>query len=96
MNIFKIFAGISKKDIKIVILQRGWVFIGQWFQKGSNCWLENAYCIRKWGTTKGLGQLAMEGKLNDTELDKTPTVRFHELTVIATINCDEGKWKELV
>ena len=82
--------------IKIVILQRGWVFIGRFKKIGSQCKLHNAYCIRRWGTSEGLGELAFKGKLNDTILEKTPPVKFHELTVIATIDCVEEKWKDLI
>ena len=45
------------KDIRIVILQRGWVAVGRFSQSGSDCILEQASIIRKWGTTKGLGEI---------------------------------------
>lgn len=80
--------------IRIVILQRGWVAIGRYSQNGSNCKLNNAYIIRRWGTTEGLGQLAVKGPLADTKLEPTPEISFHELTVIATIQCEEKAWKE--
>lgn len=79
--------------LKIVILQRGWIFIGKYFEEGNNCWLEDASCIRNWGTTKGLGELAGEGKKEGTKLDPTPIVRFHKLGVVATIDCNEKVWK---
>lgn len=78
--------------IKIVILQRGWVMIGHFSQEGTKCRLDNAAVIRKWGTTKGLGEIADGGPTKDTVLDKTPPVEFHELTVIATIQCRAEKW----
>ena len=77
----------------IVILQRGWVFVGDLFKKGHDCRLENASVVRIWGTKKGLGEIAKDGPKSETILDPTPVVSFHELTVIATINCEEGKWK---
>ena len=78
---------------KIVILQRGWVVVGKFYQSGSNCWIENGYVIRKWGTTKGLGELAIKGKLSDTILDPVPKTEFHQLTIVAAILCDQEKWK---
>ncbi len=42
-------------DLKIVVLQRGWVMIGKFERNGSECKLHNASVIRCWGTTKGLG-----------------------------------------
>ncbi len=77
--------------IKIVILQRGWVFVGRFAQQGDKCTLENASCIRQWGTTKGLGEL-VEGPTKNTVLDNAGTVRFHENGVICMIDVNEEKW----
>lgn len=80
-------------EIKIVILQRGWVMIGKFERKGSDCKLHNAAVIRKWGTTNGLPELC-NGKLPGTVLDKcNGTVEFDYLTVIATISVKEEKWE---
>lgn len=78
--------------IRIVILQRGWVMAGYYTKDGSDCKLEKANVIRIWGTTKGLGEIAEGGPTSSTKLDKCSIVRFHELTVIATIDCVEEKW----
>ena len=79
---------------KIVILQRGWVMIGNLERTGSDCKLHNAAVIRNWGTTKGLGELALEGPKKDTKLDKCGgLVEFDSLTVVATISCEESKWR---
>mgnify|MGYP001562464752 CR=1 FL=1 len=78
--------------IRIVILQRGWVAVGYFSQDGANCTLEKAAHIRIWGTTRGLGEIAMCGPTSRTVLDPAPTIRFHELTVIATLDCVEEKW----
>ena len=79
-------------DIKIVILQRGWIKVGRFYQDGVNCRLENCATIRSWGTTKGLGEIAFGGPTSKTVLDPEPTCRFHELTIIATLDCVEDKW----
>lgn len=81
-------------EYKIVILQRGWVMIGKFERNGSECKLHQASVIRNWGTTKGLGELAIEGKKKDTKLDKCGgVVEFDYLTVVATIAVSEDKWK---
>lgn len=86
----------KNSDIKIVVLQRGWVMIGRYSKEGDTITLENAHVIRTWGTTKGLGELALEGKQSSTKLDKAGHVEFHVLTAVATINCDDKLWdKEL-
>ncbi len=82
----------KNSDIKIVVLQRGWVMIGRYSVENDICTLENAYVIRTWGTTKGLGELALDGKKPNTKLDKAGHVEFHILTVVATINCDDKLW----
>ena len=83
-------------DVKIVILQRGWIMIGRFERNGNDCKLHNASVIRQWGTTAGLGELASEGAKPNTKLDKCHgVVQFDYLTVVATIDCEEGKWKKL-
>ena len=79
---------------QIVILQRGWVIIADITKDGDYFTAENGYVIRRWGTNNGLGQLAIEGEQADTKLEPTPKMRFHELTVINFIKCDESKWSK--
>lgn len=84
-------------SIKICILQRGWVMIGRFERNGNDCKLHNAYVIRRWGTTAGLGELAKRGKLEDTNLDAcNGLVEFDYLTLVASICVDEEKWKSLI
>lgn len=80
--------------VKIAILQRGWVFIGKFSKDGSACKLTDAYNIRTWGTTKGLGELAEDGPKDSTKLDKVNDVSFHELSVVALIDCDDKVWQK--
>ena len=49
--------------VRIIVLQRGWVAVGRFYQDGSACRLECAQIIRRWGTTRGLGELAAQGTL---------------------------------
>ncbi len=87
--------GIGTGDIKIVVLQRGWVAVGRLTQNGPYCVLENAKTIRRWGTTNGLGQIAKDGPIDGkTILDDAGTIRFHELTIVAAFDCDQSKWGE--
>jgi hypothetical protein len=81
-------------ETRIVILQRGWVYIGKFERDTATniCKLHNAYCIRKWGTTKGLTEL-VNGKTKDTILDKCDgIIEFDWLTVIHTISVNEKTW----
>ena len=88
---------LESGGIRIVVLQRGWVAIGRFFQKGSKCYLENAATIRIWGTAgkAGLSYLADNGPTNDTVLDKTKNrVRFHELTIVHMYDCEASVWEK--
>lgn len=90
VNTVKEFEG----DIKIVILQRGWIMIGKFERNGNDCKLHNASVIRNWGTTKGLGELADGGATKDTKLDKCyGVVEFDYLTVCAMISCNKNVWQ---
>lgn len=88
---------VGGSEVKIVVLQRGWVFVGKFSQEGSTCKLTDAYNIRSWGTTKGLGELAEGGPIKDkTNLDKVNDVAFHELTSVVIIDCDDKIWKKVL
>ena len=77
---------------KILILQRGWVYVGKPSQVGNIITLHDAECIRVWGTTKGIGELATCGELSATKLDPCPDVRCHVLTIVAAVDCVDAKW----
>jgi len=84
---------VYKGDVKIVILQRGWVYVGRYTQNNETmmCELNQAQNIRTWGTSKGLGELR-DGPTSSTKLDPTGKVVFHLLTTIAIIDCDGDAW----
>lgn len=80
------------QDIRIVVLQRGWVALGHYNLDGERAKLSQASIVRRWGTSKGLGQLAAEGPLANTVLDPTPDIEFHALTELLNIKCNPEKW----
>jgi hypothetical protein len=82
----------SDTQKKICILQRGWVMVGDFKREGNDCTLTNASVIRIWGTTKGLGEIALNGPTDKTILDPCGTARFDYLTTIAVLDCSD-KWK---
>ena len=82
-------------DVKIVILQRGWVMVGRFSRKENNCKLSDASVIRNWGTTKGIGEIAEPGPTGSTKLDKcNGLVEFDYLTVVAMVSCNEKNWEK--
>lgn len=78
-------------EVRIVVLQRGWVYVGRFERDGDTRRLTNAKCVRRWGTTKGLGEL-VNGPLRDTVLDATGTVEYHAMTEVNSIICNADKW----
>lgn len=88
---------LAKKNVKpskkqIVILNRGWVVVGDYSENGEECTLTDASVVRVWGTTKGLGELAENGPLTNTKLDGCPNVHFHKMTMVARMDLNEAKW----
>ena len=75
---------------QIVIVQAGWVFVGDRInERGEDdkfVYLSNAAVIRVWGTTAGLGQLALHGAQRETVLDACGTVQFPMISVIGIMD----------
>ncbi len=76
----------------IVVLDRGFVYVGNTEIDDQWCVITNARNIRQWGTTKGLGEL-VNGPLSKTVLDDVGTVRAPMRAVISLIDTDAAKWK---
>lgn len=86
--------------ISIVVLQGRWVLIGIVRDDGRESGemrLLRAHVVRRWGTTKGLGEL-VAGPTSATALDPLPAVDgelcvpYH--SVIFTLLCEEAAWKK--
>lgn len=81
-----------EKSLQIAVLDRGFVYVGDVSRDGDMLLIENARCVRRWGTSSGLGQLATEGPQPNTKLDPTGTVRAPLRSVVHLIDCEPGKW----
>lgn len=88
-------AGLPKppSDVRIVIGHRGWVWVGYYSATETEVTLTNARCIRRWGTTLGLAELA-NGPLVNTKLDASATQRMHPLAVVGMTDVSEEKWRD--
>ena len=55
----------------IVVVESGWVFATESpdAKTGQDLTAKNAKVIRRWGTTNGLAQLAIEGPTRETQLE---------------------------
>ncbi|WP_025915490.1 hypothetical protein [Herminiimonas sp. CN] len=78
-------------QIQIVALDRGFVFVGYVTRTETEMYIDKARCIRKWGTSEGLGQLK-DGPVADTVLDASCTVRPQLKAVLFTVDCNQSKW----
>ena len=77
----------------VVVLDRGFVYVGNVECDSEWCVITDAHNIRKWGTTKGLGELVQNGPTSDTVLDVVGTVRAPMRAVISVIESGEEQWK---
>mgnify|MGYP001579568028 CR=1 FL=1 len=82
-------------DIKIVVVDRGFVYIGYVEFSDNFVTIKNAFNIRVWGTSKGLGEL-VDGPTSSTKLDKVGTVLVPRLALISLINVRKSKWASLI
>lgn len=73
-------------DTKIVVLDRGFVYVGKVEKSAGEIKITNARNIRLWGTTKGLGEL-VNGPTPQTRLDDVGTVIAPERALIHMIEC---------
>lgn len=72
---------------RIIVADKGWVFVGNCIDnEDGSVTINNAQNIRRWGTTRGLGEL-INGALPDTKYDPYGTVRC---VPIVTINVVAG------
>lgn len=78
-------------DVRIVVLQRGWVLVGRYTEDGGRVLLSDAHVIERWGTSEGLGQL-VGGPTPETRLRRAGSVEAHRLGVVLTIAADPQAW----
>ena len=87
--------GIEELGIQIVILDRGFVYIGAtWIEEGK--WVHVGPCknIRVWGTKDGLGELALNGPTSSTVLDKGGNICAPWHALITFMNVDQDMWRK--
>jgi len=82
----------KKSRLSIVILARGFVYVGRVTTDDAWCTIADAKNVRRWGTAAGLGELAMKGPLSATIFDDAGIVRAPLSAVIALIDCEEKAW----
>jgi hypothetical protein len=86
-------ASVVPTKKQIVVLQRGWIVIGDVHKTDTEVNINNCSVIRVWGTSKGLGEIAENGPTDKTKLDPCPPVTVHPLSVVLSMNVNESKWQ---
>ena len=82
----------TESEWQIIIAERGWIYVGRIGRDGDRVVIRDAQNIRRWGTEKGLGELAVLGPKSETILDPYGTVRVHVLAVVGAVECDDVVW----
>ena len=78
----------------IVVLDRGFVYIGRLQRFDDEHYvLKDSSNIRVWGTTNGLGELVLKGKLSNTKIDKCGELYIPKKSVISIHPTKEDLWK---
>jgi len=82
------------KQYVIVILDRGFIYVGLLDSGTGNVnTLSNAKNIRRWGTTKGLGELVLNGPTKNTILDDCGTIIIPEKSIVSIHPTNPYLWK---
>jgi hypothetical protein len=82
----------SNEGLNIVILDRGFVYVGDVSIEGDWLLITNAKNVRRWGTSKGLGELAAKGPQTETKLDMGGTIKAPMRSVIGLLKCEASSW----
>lgn len=85
---------IVDHGLQIVVLDRGFAYVGDVTTDGEWCYIDGAKNIRRWGTTKGLGELAADGPRPESKIDESGKVKAPIKSVISFIECDKESWKK--
>ena len=77
----------------IAVFDRGFVYVGDVTTDGQFVEVTNARNIRRWGTVRGLGQLALEGPQTETKLDNSGDITAPLSELNHLMKCDDLKWR---
>lgn len=77
--------------MKIFVIRHGWVFVGT--ETDMPGIINDARCIRRWGTTNGLAELAKNGPQPETKLEEPIKLHYNCADLLFTIECNPHIWK---
>jgi hypothetical protein len=77
--------------IKIVVIERGFVYVGHVANGEKDVIIRNARSVIRWGSSQHLGEL-VNGPLENTKMGAACTVRVRESQIIHMIEVDQNAW----
>jgi hypothetical protein len=84
-------------EVKIVVMDRGWVKVGRLSRHPELAFhwrLTDCRTVRRWGTQRGLAQLANEGPMAETVLDDLHDSTVPYRSVLDILDTKESLWVE--
>lgn len=80
------------KPTHIVVVESGWVFAMVLEESPTHLSSSDCAVIRTWGTTNGLGQLALKGPTSETSLDRCNATHIPKAKVLFVMECAPLVW----
>lgn len=87
---------VSPSEIQIVKMPYANDVVGRVVEHDGFIEIFDANVIRRWGTTNGLGEIAVNGPTQKTILDSCPRVKVEKTAIIYTVDCVEDKWNAVI
>lgn len=78
---------VAIEKFQIAVIEGGWVLAGDCLEVGDLVKITDAKCIRRWGTNKGLGQIAESGPTGSTVLDPVGEALVPKKSIRFLITC---------
>lgn len=86
-------AATSNLSCKLIVIQYGWVLVGMYYELPDGrrrC--THCAVIRRWGTSDGLGEIALGGPTGSTILDAQPPSTWNDDAEVFVIEANIAKW----
>lgn len=82
----------SESQWKIIIAERGWVYVGRSRRDGDYLVISECWNVARWAPG-GLGRLAKHGPVDNDTLYDYGTIRLHVLAVPGgAVECNDEVW----
>ena len=89
-------ANADTLGVKIVVVDNGFVYVGNVHREAGFFIITNCFNVRRFGTTGGIGQLAMEGPTSETALDRTAPVLIPDNKLCHLMAVSETRWASTI